>query len=304
MFNVELFIHRMLILSIAYVANLIFNVLGLKAISYYYEVKHILFATILYGHLFPVLLCYFFYQQTILYHVDFLIGFLDYVQLICVSVGISGVNVAQYLSLRNVSFLINVVFSYLLLDKTFDRYQQVGTTIIGVSCGVVFYMGGMQELFYSVMIFIYSLLYSLIGTIMEMNKEKGNIIHVKCVSSFFHISTYFFYSLFNNSLYEEFSSKHSVGLFLLIISVMGSEYLFYILKKRLVEEVENGSIYTNFLDIVRRILTLVSGVFIFNESNPSYLYIFYGVMMIGCVLFYFNKEIKERLQPSVELITF
>jgi hypothetical protein len=113
--------------------------------------------------------------------------------------------------------------------------------------------------------------------------------------------------LFDNTLYEEFRSKHSVGLFLLILFVMVSESLFYILKKLLVEKVNNGSIYTNFLDIVRRILTLVTGIFLFDESNPSYLYIFYTVMMIGCVLFYFNKEIKERLerlQPTVELITF
>ena len=293
----------MFLLSIAYVANLIFNVLGLKGISYYYGIKHVLFATILYGHLFPFLLCYFLYQKTILHRVDFLIGFLDYVQLICVSVGISGVNIAQYLSLRNVSFLINVVLSYLLLDKTFNGYQQIGTMIIGISCGVVFYMGGMEELFYSIMVFVYSLLYSLIGTIMELNKQNGNIIHVKCISSFFHISTYFFYSLFDNSLYEEFSEKRSIGLFLLIVFVMVSESIFYMLKKLLVEQVENGSIYTNFLDIVRRILTLVTGIILFNESNPSYLYIFYTVMMIGCVLFYFHKEIKERLQPSIELVT-
>jgi len=293
----------MLLLSIAYVANLIFNVLGLKGISYYYGIKHVLFATILYGHLFPFLLCYFFYQKTILHRVDFLIGFLDYLQLICVSIGISGVNIAQYLSLRNVSFLMNVVLSYLLLDKTFNGYQQIGTMIIGISCGVVFYMGGMEELFYSIMIFVYSLLFSLIGTIMEMNKENSNIIHVKCISSFFHMTTYFFYSLFNNSLYEEFSEKRSIGLFLLIVFVMGSESMFYMLKKRLVEQIENGSIYTNFLDIVRRILTLVIGIILFNESNPNYLYIFYTVMMIGCVLFYFHKEIKERLQPSIELVT-
>ncbi len=63
---------------------------------------------------------------------------------------------------------MNVVLSYLLLDKTFNGYQQIGTMIIGISCGVVFYMGGMEELFDSIMVFVYSL----IGTIMELN--NGN----------------------------------------------------------------------------------------------------------------------------------
>jgi hypothetical protein len=49
------------------------------------------------------------------------------------------------------------------------------------------------------------------------------------------------------------------------------------------------------------VITLFLGIWIFNETNPDYLYYLYGVMLLGCVLFYFNKEIEQRIEGNREV---
>ena len=129
---------------------------------------------------------------------------------------------------------------------------------------------------------------------MECYKETSNVMQVKVISTALHMFSHFGYSLFYNSVLKTASAK----LILLIIGCGSSEFSFYYLKNKIIQTVENGSIYTNILDIIRRVITLVLGILIFNETNPAYLYYLYVVMLLGCVLFYFNKEIEQRIEGN------
>lgn len=281
-----------MLLSLAYLTNLILNVLGVKALSFYYGLDSLFFSFIIYGHLYPVIFLYFLYERSIVEPINIVIGILDYFQMVFLYLGITGINIAQYLSYRNSSIVINFMLSYLFLEKTFCKYQKVGILVIFISCIAVIFKGELGNIVYSLMILSYSFIYSLIGFLMEYYKEKSNITQIKLVSSLIHMCSYFFYSLFYVSLIH----NPSILLFLLIIFLGSSEYVYYFLKNRIIQTVENGSIYTNILDMIRRVATLLLGILIFNEKSPSYLYYFYGIMLFGCVLFYFNKEIKQRIE--------
>jgi uncharacterized membrane protein len=295
-----------MLLSLAYLANLVLYVLGIKALSFYYGLSDIYFSFILYGNIFPIVFGYFLYQQARfasgshiemglqpkMYPINVLLGVLDYIQLILLYVGFSGVSVAQYLSYRNSSILINVILSYLFLDKTFCKYQKIGILLITISCVILFFMGSTEQSFYSLVLLGYSFIYSLIGFLMECYKETSNVMQVKVISTGLHMISHFGYSLFYNSVLQ----NPSISLIVLIIGCGSSEFNFYYLKNKIIQTVDNGSIYTNILDIIRRVITLFLGIWIFNETNPAYLYYLYGVMLLGCVLFYFNKEIEQRIE--------
>jgi hypothetical protein len=170
-------------------------------------------------------------------------------------------------------------------------YQKTGIGLIFISCIVVFFKGDLDNILCSLMILCYSFIYSVIGCLMECYKEKSDIIQIKLVSCFFHMCSYFFYSIFYASIIQ----NPSYGLILLTIFVGASECIYYYLKNRIIQSLENGSIYINILDIIRRVVTLMLGILLFSETNPSYLYYFYGVMLLGCLLFYFNEQIKKCL---------
>jgi hypothetical protein len=286
-----------MLLSLIYLGNLILYVLGIKALSLYYGLSDIYFSFVLYGNIFPIVFGYFLYEQPKMYPINVVLGLLDYVQLILLYVGFSGVSVAQYLSYRNSSILINVVLSYLFLDKTFCNYQKTGILLVTVSCIILFCMGSTEQSYYSIILLTYSFIYSLMGFLMECYKETSNVMQVKVISTGLHMVSHFGYSLFYNSVLK----TPSIKLILLIIGCGSSEFSFYYLKNKIIQTVENGSIYTNILDIIRRVITLILGILIFNETNPAYLYYLYAVMLLGCVLFYFNKEIKQRIQGNREV---
>ena len=286
-----------MLLSLAYLANLVLYVLGIKALSFYYGLSNIYFSFVLYGNIFPIVFCYFLYEEPKMFPINVILGLLDYIQLILLYVGFSGVSVAQYLSYRNSSILINVILSYLFLEKTFCKYQKTGILLITISCVVLFCMGSTEDSFYSLMLLGYSFIYSLIGFLMECYKETSNVMQVKVISTGLHMVSHFGYSLFYNSVLQNPSTK----LILLIIGCGSSEFSFYYLKNKIIQTVDNGSIYTNILDIIRRVITLFLGIWIFNESNPGYLYYLYGVMLLGCILFYFNKEIEQRIEGNREV---
>jgi hypothetical protein len=299
-----------MLLSIAYLANLILNVLSLKAVTFYYGLNNFLFSCILYGQFFPFVFFYFLYSGLSINRINFIIGFIDYVELIFLYIGFSGINVVQYLSYRNMSIVINFMLSYLFLEKEFCNYQKIGMFLIFISCLILLFLGGTDNMFYSLMILVYSFLYSIIGFLIEKYKENIEFIHIKLVSSSFQISTYLFYSLFNNTVFIELQKGKTIGLFALMIFIGGSEYIYYFLKNRIIQTVQNGSIYTNILDLIRRGVTMILGIYIFNETNPSYVYYCYSVMSFGCFLFYFNEQIRQRIDtlfPSqtstTELVT-
>ena len=73
-----------MLLSLAYLANLVLYVLGIKALSFYYGLSNIYFSFVLYGNIFPIVFCYFLYEEPKMFPINVILGLLDYIQLILI----------------------------------------------------------------------------------------------------------------------------------------------------------------------------------------------------------------------------
>jgi hypothetical protein len=278
--------NQKLLLSIGYLGNLVLYILCLKAINMMLGQYNIVFCCVIFGWFFPIALIHFIYNKIALENINIVLGLIDYMQLILLYVGLNELNVAEYLSYRTLSIIFNVMLSAYFFQKLFTKLQILGVLFILGSCIILIYMGGINNLLYSGVVLLSSFLYSISGFLMEAHKETANIIQIKLVSSFFNMTTYTFYSLFYNNIFILVEGKKDYKLIGCIIFMGSSEYIYYYIKLQIILVFEDGSIFINVLDIIRRILTLIISIIIFRETYFDYIYYCYSIIVVGCILFY------------------
>jgi drug/metabolite transporter (DMT)-like permease len=282
--------NQKLLLSIGYLGNLVLYILCLKAINISLGQYNIVFGCVIFGWFFPLALIYFIYNKMMLENINILLGLLDYIELLLLYIGLNELNVAEYISYRTLSIIFNVILSAYFFQKEFSKFQILGIVLILASCIILLYKGGINNFKYSAIVLLSSLIYSIIGFSMEANKETGDFIQIKLVSSFFNIMTYTFYSLFCNDIFILLIGKKDYKLILYVIFMGASEYIYYYLKLQIINIFDDGSIFTNILDIIRRIITLIISIIIFKETYTDYIYYCYFIIILGCILFYFKPN--------------
>ncbi len=276
-------------LSIAYIANLLLNVLGVKAISV--TGNPIIRSCIMYGQFFPIAFTYQLYHQSPIRFVHLLLGILDYLQLLCMSISLSQINIPTYVGIRNCSIMVNVALSFLIENATFHWIQKIGLGIISCSSLLLIYLGGMDQITSSTILVVFSILYSVITMLLDVNSTISLVMEMKLISSFLQMSTVFYYYVIDGSHVVLSSSN-----WIIMCSISASEYSYYFIKKELVDRIEHGSIYVTMLDIIRRLLTVVLGTLIFQDSVELYVYYCFTAMMIGCIIYYFHNKIEMLFQ--------
>ena len=286
-------LYRNLILSGGYLFNLILYVLCLKGINYFFKIDNLVFSCLIFGQYFPVNLIYFLYEKKAINNINVINGILDYIQLILFYVGINNLNVAEYLSYRTMSIIFNVLLSFYYLGKKFSFIELFGFGIILLICIILLILGGINNLLYSLILLSGSFIYSLSGFLIEKYKESSDFIQIKLVSSFFSLMTYTYYSLAISEITYYFYLPKSLILIGLTGFVGFSEYMYYYLKSEIIKNMENGSVYTNVLDIIRRVIIFGLSIMIFKETYQSYMYVCYSILMLGCILYNFAKYLNQ-----------
>ncbi len=285
---------KTILLNGLYLINLILNVLALKALGYYFGINHPLFSSLMFGIAFPFIFAFFIYKKLQITKIDLILGIIDNVQLVLLFIGISHLNIAEYISLRTFSLIFNSLLSYMFLTKYICISKIIGNIIILSCCITLISLGGIDNMLYSFIIFISSLLYSILAFCMEKYSESNNYVQIKLVSTFISIITYLIYSLISNNINEKiYSNNNNIIFWLIMLFMSGSEIIYFISKFYLIKITKNGSVYTNTLDIVRRIITLVIGIFIFKDKYPNYLFICFGFLIVGCIFINFNDKINS-----------
>jgi hypothetical protein len=278
-----------LFISFSYLFNLILNVLCLKGINYYFGIDDIVFCCILYGWSFPLAFIHGIMMGMVYSGINCLIGFLDYIQVVLLYVGINQVNIAQYIGYRTISLVFNFIMSTIFLDKTFCRYQKTGIVFISGSCIVLLVIGGNDNIVYGGVVCMSSFIYSILGFLMEKYHDECDYKQIKSISSFFCIVSYTGYG----ALHGVVPITNPI-VWLMIGFMGGSEYIHYNLKQQIVG-IENGSVHIGILDIVRRIITLIISVLIFKETYAGTIYWCYSIMILGCILFNFNTMVDRMI---------
>lgn len=279
-------------INFLYLTNLILYILALKTLSYYFSIDNIFFSCLMFGLFFPILFGIFLYKKLNLTKIELISGFIDYVQLILLYVSINKLNIGEYLSFRTFSLFFNMILSYAFLNKSINKTTLLGNSIIFIACAVLLIIGGVNNIIYAVCIFASSFMYSLLGFLMEKYKEENNYISTKMISCFFHIMTYSIYNLYDKVNID--NSNYLIWGLMLFISF--SEVFYYWTKYLIIKVTENGSVFTNILDVVRRAITLILGVIIFKDVYPPYLFICFGFILIGCILINFSEKINEIIK--------
>lgn len=290
-------------INILYLTNLILYLLALKGLNYFFLVDNIFFSCFMFGLFFPILLCLFLFKKMVLTKIELISGIIDYLQLILLYISINKLNIAEYLSYRTFSLFFNMILSYFFLNKKINKSTMFGNLIIFISCIVLLGIGGINNIYYAICTLASSFLYSLLGFLMEKYHEQNNYISTKMISCFLSITTYVIYSLFNNSVYNELSSNSSIIFWALVIFVSFSEVFYYWTKYLIIKITENGSVFTNILDVLRRVITLLLGIIIFKDYYPSYLFICFGFILIGCIFINFSEKIGELSKKIYDRIT-
>ena len=280
--------NQKLLLSLGYLGNLVLYILCLKAINIMLGEYNIVFCCVIFGWFFPITLIHFIYNKMNLENINIVLGLLDYIQLILLYVGLNELNVAEYICYRTLTIIFNVMLSAYFFQKLFTKLQILGVLFILCSCIILLYMGGINNLLYSCVVLLSSFIYAVSGYLMEANKETSNLIQIKFISSFFNLMTFTFYSLFSNNIFLLLEGKKDYKLIGCIIFMGSSEYIYYYLKIQIINIFDDGSIFTNVLDIIRRIITLIISIIIFKETYFDYIYYCYSIIVCGCILFYFK----------------
>ena len=222
--------NQKLLLSIGYLGNLVLYILCLKVINILVGEYNIAFCCVIFGWFFPLAFIHFIYYKTFLDNINILLGLLDYIQLILLYIGINELNVAEYLSYRTLSIIFNFILSVYFFERKFTKIQILGILFILGSCIILLCEGGINNIKYSLVVILSSIMYAFGGFLMEANKETGNFIQIKLVSSFFNIMTFTFYSLFSNNIFLLLEGKKDYRLIGCIIFMGSSEYIYYYLK--------------------------------------------------------------------------
>jgi uncharacterized membrane protein len=282
-----------ILLSGLYLVNLILNVIALKSLGYYFGTYHPLFSSLICGIAFPFIFAFFIYKKIQITKIDLILGIVDNIQLILLFIAISKLNIAEYISLRTFSLIFNTLLSYIFINRNICISKIIGNLIVLICCIILISLGGINNILYSVIIFVSSLLYSILAFCMEKYSESNNFVQIKLISTFISIITYLIYSLISDNINEKIYNNNSNVLFwVLILFISSSEILYFVSKFYLIKITKNGSVYTNILDIVRRIITLVIGIFIFKDNYPNYLFICFGFLIVGCIFINFNDKIN------------
>ena len=303
--------YKKILVNGLYLTNLIFYILALKALNYFYFIDNPFFCCLLFSLIFPFLFIYSIYKKLSINKLEINLGIIDFLQLLLLYIGINKLNIAEYIAYRTFSLFFNMGLSYFFLNKKFNYVNVLGNIIIAISCIILIGLGQISNIVYALIVIFSSLLYSYLGFLMEKHKEENNYINTKLISSFLSLTTYYIYNLFNNSVSNELEKNTSFIFWGLTIFVSFSELLFYYTKYLVIKLNENGSVYTNILDIFRRIITLVIGILIFKDNYPNYLYGCLSIILLGTSLINFNESIynfiykirnREQLQEIKEEI--
>lgn len=280
--------------SFGYLLNLVLYILALKLLNNLYVFNNIFLSSFIYGQFFPLNLLYIIYNTYNLnknfYLINVIIGLLDFISLIMFFIGISKISIAEYLSYRTLSIFYNVILSYCFLKNTkIQKYELISIIVIVLTCICLLLLNNFSELIYILNIIVSTFLYSLCGFYIEKYKEKSDYLQIKLTSSCLSFITFIYMYVNDNNLILDLTNNLSLEFGILIIYIGISEYLYFFCRTIIISRLKNGSIFINILDIIRRIITFILSIFIFDTIYPIYMYVCYTILMMCCIIILISK---------------
>lgn len=271
------------ILILLYFINQTLYVLLFKILEYYLNINNILFNCFIYGLLFIILSNYCIFYNIEYKKIDLILGIIDYIQLLIIYISINNLTTGEYICYRTSSILFNILLSYVYLDYTITLKNKIGIIIIIISY-IILIIFNYSSILYAAILLLGSFLYSLIGLLIEkfqVNTIRNNYIQIKWISGLLNFITYIIFIDNSDNIF-----KYNIYVWIIIILCIIFELGYYKLKIKIIKNIIDGSIFINFLDIIRRIFMLIIGLIIFKdkETYNISIYISFAFITIGSYL--------------------
>ena len=230
---------------------------------------------------------------------DIVNGILDQLDIILSYIGFVELSIGEYITLRTLSVFFGGLYLIFYNKKLLSVQKMLSMGLIFLACIIllIFYNGG--NFFYSLVCIISSVVYSLIGFLIELNvktdEERSlNFYWSKSISYVIAL----FIGIVNEFNYHTISSILSKYIVRDIIIIIALEFIisllenfYYYLKITLISNYpKNGSIITQFLDIIRRFSLIIIGVVFFSEVYTSIIFVSLSLMFVGSLLGLINYE--------------
>ncbi len=271
------------ILILLYFSNQTLYVILFKILEYYLNINNILFNCFIYGLLFIILSNYCIFYNIEYQKIDVILGIIDYIQLLIIYITINNLTTGEYICYRTSSILFNVLLSYLYLDYKITNKNKIGIILIIISY-IILIIFNYSSILYSSILLIGSFLFSLISLIIEkyqINTIRNNYIQIKWISGLLNFLTYVIFIDYSDNIFN-----YNIYIWIIIILCIIIELSYYKLKIEIIKNIIDGSIFINFLDIIRRIFILIIGLIIFKdkENYNISIYISFSIITIGSYL--------------------
>lgn len=300
------------------------QLLLMKIISHYYKIDNIVFNSVFRAFLLPyyIFKLFEYYKKNNKLYAqwcDISNGILDQIDIIISYIAFAGLTLGEYITYRTFSVFINGIYSIMYYKKIFNMEKIIGMFLILIACIILLCFYNTNNLFYSFMCIISSIAYSLISFIIEINikedEEKNlNFYWTKTISYLIAIFIGIICEFNYNTIYKIFVNfNYDKILFIIFIELLISlcENFYYYYKIKIISNYpKNGSLITQFIDIIRRFTLIIFSLIVFLEHYNSLLYICLSIMFIGSIigLSDFTKFKKKEKNininlPDIEIIS-
>jgi hypothetical protein len=288
---------------ILYFIDLVFEVFLIKALTYYFKINNLIYTGLVFGSFLP----FFIYKLLKKYSNpnwnDLFNGFLDFVNLVCISTSVNGFPISKYIPLGTLSIILVGMIIYKIDNITcvipksnqklslFLKYFGFFIVFSAILLLINFY--STLNYFIIIVCFTGTLFYSIDNFILEKyisNKpdKQLNYYWSKTISSLLNLSM-----VFN---YNDVLPIESLWYFLIILFLIAiAENVYYLLKIGLTSE-NNNQIVLNYIDVIRRLSSLIISVLLY--QHIIYVFIFI-IISIGISFIPFNMNENNTIEDSI-----
>jgi hypothetical protein len=268
-----------------YFIDLLFEVLLIKALTYYFKINNLIYTGLVFGSFLP----FFIYKLLTNYSNpswnDLFNGFLDFINLVCISTSVNGFAISKYIPIGTFTILSISRLIYKLPKSNqklslFLKYIGYFIITIAIILLIIFYSS--LNYFIIIVCITGTLFYTINNFIIEStisNKIDNELSYYwsKTISSLLNLSMVFNH---NDVLPIEFLGYFIIILFLIALA----ENIYYFLKiiaNKYEDSVDNNEIEINYIDVIKRLSSLIISFLI----NHNIIYVFIFISICICISF-------------------
>lgn len=230
--------------------------------------------------------------------VDITNGVLDQLDITLSYIGLSGLTIGEYITFRTFSVCLGGIYLIIHQKKLLSLQKMISIALIFIACIILLGFHNGSNFFYSLVCLGSAIAYSIIGFLIELHvktdeERELNFYWTKTISYiiglFVGVISEFLYKTISLIL-GNYNVKDLIIIICLEIIIGLLENFYYYLKIKLIStHPKNGSIVIQFLDIMRRFVLIILGVF-FSEFYTFSIYFSLSLMFIGSFIGLVNYE--------------